>query len=196
MVRSGCGQTRCGLLSFQPCFSSHPSSAIQATEGQGRAGWRALAGGSAATAQSSAASGRGAPWERAEGSPRVELQTLPVSGAALLWICHVHCDLFPVRSGLNKGSPIEKRLKTTEPALAFIVLIKKVDSGEGTWPVPASQAHVREEPRVASVLLSVPSPLRDKSYCATARQDVRVHSGPESTNHRPQALSGPQADFT
>lgn len=54
--------------------------------------------------------------ERAEGSLGAELQTLPTSAAALVFICHVHCDLFPVRFGLNKGFTAEKRFKTTDLA--------------------------------------------------------------------------------
>lgn len=122
------------------------SSAHSSTEaGAGKGGKRARA----ATTQSPAAPGRGALWERGEGSLRAELQTLPTSATALVFICHVHCDLFPVRFGLNKGSAAEKRFKTTEPALAFTELIKKVDSGEGTRPVTASQAHVTGDSGVA-----------------------------------------------
>lgn len=140
------------------------STPIQATEaGKGRVE-------SAAATQGSVAPGRGALWERAEGSLGAQLQTLPMSRAALVFICHVHCDLFPVRSGLNKGSAAEKRFKTTKPALAFKGLIKKVDCGERNWPAPASQAHVRGDSGVGSVLLGVSSSLVINS----ARKDARV----------------------
>lgn len=156
----GGGQTLGGLPSFRPC---HPSS-HSSRRGGDREGWRAQ------PLQGSAAPGRGALWERAEGSLRAQLQTLPTSGAALVFICHVHCDLFPVRSGLNKGSAAEKRFKTTKPALAFTGLIKKVDSREGNWPAPASQAHVRGDSGVGPVLSGVSSSLVINS----ARKDARV----------------------
>ena len=188
---AGSGQTYCGLLSCRPCSSPPPIQAQMPGQGRvesaaGRPPHRVL-------------------WRLAEvpcgkgqrGSLRAELQTLPTSGAALVFICHVYCDLFPVRFGLNKGSADEKRFKTTEQALAFTELIKTVDSGEGTRPVTASQAHVRGDSGVASVPSGVPSSLGDKSHCATARQDVnRVPSSPENTNRSPQASPGPQADFT
>lgn len=149
-----------GRLALLPALPAPPP--IQAAEaGTGKGG---------EPLQGSAAPGRGALWERAEGSLRAQLQTLPTSGAALVFICHVHCDLFPVRSGLNKGSAAEKRFKTTKPALAFTGLIKKVDSREGNWPAPASQAHVRGDARVGPVLLGVSSSLVIKS----ARKDARV----------------------
>ena len=181
----GSGQAFCGLLSFRPCHPLLPFKPQR--RGQGRVE-------STATTQGSEAPGRGALWESAEGSLGAKLQTLPMSGAALVLICHVHCDLFPGRSGLNKGSAAEKRFKTTKPALAFTGLTKKVDSGEGTWPATASQAPVRGDSGVAPVLSGVCS-----SLVINHTQLGRMLEFPfsaENTSHGPQAWSGPQADLT
>lgn len=93
--------------------------------------------------------GGGALWGRAE------LQTLPRTGV-LVFICRIHCDFFPVRFGLNEGSAAAyKRFKLSDPALAFAVLIKKVDSGEGpTQPLRL----MPEESREDSALLKSPPP--------------------------------------
>lgn len=82
--------------------------------------------------------GRGASRGRAA---RAELR-LSLGLEEFWFLCHVCRDFFPVRFGLNKGSAASKRFKPADPAPAFVVLIKKVDPGEGPWPALATQAHV------------------------------------------------------
>lgn len=101
-----------------------------------RSGERQPAGGQ--SLHCSVGPGRGASWGRAA---RAELRLS--LGLEEFWVlCHVCRDFFPVRFGLNKGSAASKRFKTADAGLAFAVLIKSVDSGEGPWPALATQAHL------------------------------------------------------
>lgn len=120
------GQTHRGSLPLRPYC---PPSPIRPTACQGWERWRALARSGATTALCSVGPGGGAPWGRAEGSLGAELQTLPTSWAALVFLC----VLFPVRFGLCKGSTVLK-----------------------TGLKPQTQAHVREESGGDSVRSSVP----------------------------------------
>lgn len=71
----------------------------------------------------------------------------------------------------RNGSAEEMTCKLDRSSLAFTVLIKKMGSGEGTRPAPATKAQVREESDVDSVLSS------------TASSQVVNHTGPGQAGH-------------